>query len=173
MTVITALSGVSRGAARPSCRPGNPSPGRSPAPARGAWNEAQGVLALARTRTSARATGEGFLSSTSRHELSARRPRKRDLTAERTAYWVEQMQTAPDGQAALKDMWSWALGAIRQLEERRGPEAAEAARYHLARIVALFAAQSREALFELRPGLTDAEAAILFDPWNKIQGASQ
>lgn len=109
------------------------------------------------------------MSSASQRRVPDRRPRKQDRTANRTAYWVDKMQSAPDGAEAIKQALSWALGAVSQVEDRRGPKAAEAARYHLARMLALFAAQSREANPELRPGLTDAEVAILFNPWGEDQ----
>lgn len=98
-----------------------------------------------------------------------RRTRKQVQAENSIAYWVGELVAAETGDAAKNQMWSWTLGSLADVE-RRSPKAAEAARYHLARILALFCAQLPEANIPLRAGLTEAEEARLYDPWGTPQG---
>ena len=63
-----------------------------------------------------------------------RRPEKRAL------FWVTRLKAAPDGNGALNDAWSWLRKEVLELEDR-DHDRAEAARYHVARQVAVLASQ--------------------------------
>lgn len=139
---------------------------------RGGRIDPQQVFVLAPTRTRTRDTGRGALSSTAGQKSARRLTRKQVQAQNSITYWVGQMADAEAGTDALNQMWSWTLGALRGLSDKR-PDAAEAARYHLARQLALFAAQLPDASIPLRAGLTEAEEAQLFDPWDKRNGAGQ
>jgi hypothetical protein len=132
------------------------------------------VFVLAPTRTSAITTKGVSLSMVTRAEIDemlaqTRKPSKAQISA---AYWAGKMADAENGAAALGKMWSWVLAAITALD-KRDPRAAESARYHLSRGMALLAAQLPESKFEFRVGLTEDEAKqLLFDPWVKQERAS-
>lgn len=113
------------------------------------------------------------MSSTPGRLVPGRVTRKQVQAQNSIGYWVGKVAEADTGTEALNQAWSWTLGAIRA-RAARYPDKAEAARYHLARQLALFAVQLPEAEIELRTGLTAAEVnTLLLDPWGRQQEAGQ
>jgi hypothetical protein len=94
------------------------------------------------------------------------RPRKPRRAQLRAWNWVTALASAKTGDDALSDMWRWLRSEVNNLADHR-PEAAEAARWHAARQIAVIASQLPQAKIALRPGVTDAEQAGLLDPWKK------
>jgi hypothetical protein len=95
--------------------------------------------------------------------FARRRPRRAET---RVMRWVDRIMGATTGRDAVKTGLDWALSEITQLEAR-DPEAAEHARWMLARSLCLWSAQAPKASWQRRTGLTDAEAEQLLDPWQK------
>jgi hypothetical protein len=88
-------------------------------------------------------------------------------SANRATYRIGQISAAPDdGQAALREAWSWILKEVSNLEEKH-PRAAAAARWALTRSLCLFAARLPRARIAFRRGLTEDETRQLLHPWDE------
>jgi hypothetical protein len=92
------------------------------------------------------------------------RPRRPRRSALRAMFWVDRLKNAESGDAALTDMVRWVRSVLAAIEQLR-PEAAEAARWELARQLAAYTARLPKAKLRLRAGLTPEEEQDLLNPW--------
>jgi hypothetical protein len=82
----------------------------------------------------------------------------------RAEFWVERLEGAESGEAALADAWRWFRKELTVLTEARAATG-EAAAWDMARKVAGYAARLSRARIQLRRGLEPEERAELLDPW--------
>ena len=87
----------------------------------------------------------------------------------RAEFWVGEIGRAENGDKALTDALRWLRKEISLVADLR-PEAAEAARWDMARLIAGHASRLPRARITLRPGLTPDEKWKLLHPW-KQQGS--
>jgi len=83
-------------------------------------------------------------------------PHKPKRAETRVMRLVNQLVTAATGRDALTASMNWALSEITRLE-RRDPQAAEDARWHLTRGIASWSAGAPRSRFEHRAGITEDE----------------
>jgi hypothetical protein len=98
--------------------------------------------------------------------MTVRRASRAEARAE---FWVEQIAGTPDGNQALTFAWNWVRKELAVVAEQR-PEAAEAARWDLARQLGAYASRLRRARIVLRAGLEPAERWRLLNPWKRGGG---
>lgn len=90
----------------------------------------------------------------------------------RVLFWADKLKSAGSGDEALADMWRWLRAVLAAVEAQR-PQVAEAARWEIARGLALIIVRLPLAKYSLRAGLTEAEERALLDPWGRNGGDAQ
>jgi hypothetical protein len=102
-------------------------------------------------------------------------PRKPRRAVVRVLRYVNRLVTPPAGKDkvagrdAVTAMMQWAYAEINLLEETR-PEAAERARWDLARSLALWSSRAPKTKFEARAGVTEDEMRTLLNPPRETGG---
>jgi hypothetical protein len=90
-------------------------------------------------------------------------------TRTRAEHWSGELSKTQSGDQALTDAWRWFRKEIATLAETN-PEAAEAARWDMARQLAQYAARVPRARIALRRGLIESEVWSLRHPWERPDG---
>lgn len=90
----------------------------------------------------------------------------------RAEFWVNEIGTAETGDKALTDTLRWLRKEISLVADLR-PEAAEAARWDMARLIARHTSRLPRARIDPRPGLTPEEKWKLLNPWKQQGGDPQ
>lgn len=109
------------------------------------------------------------MSTETRPGMVTERPRRPRRSQTRTWNWVNALATAPTGKKALTDVMRWAWSVLDDIEEHR-PKAVDAARWQIARELAVIVARLPRAVYEHRAGLTEAEQRALLNPWEQRRG---
>lgn len=110
--------------------------------------------------------------STERPAMVTERPRRPRKSETVTWNWVNDLVTAPTGKTAITNVMRWAWSVLDDIEEHR-PRAADAARWEIARQLAVIVVRLPRAVYEHRAGLTEAEQRALLSPREQRGGDGQ
>lgn len=112
------------------------------------------------------------MSTETRPGMVTERPRRPRKSQTVTWNWVNALATAPSGKKALTDVMRWAWSVLDGIEEHR-PGAADAARWEIARQLAMIVVRLPRAAYKHRAGLTEAEQRALLSPREQRGGDSR
>jgi hypothetical protein len=112
------------------------------------------------------------MSTETRPGMATERPRRPRKSETQAWNWVNALATAPSGKKALTDMMRWAWSVLDDIDEHR-PKAADAARWEIARQLAVIIVRLPRVAYTHRAGLTEAEQRALLDPRGQRRGERQ